>query len=46
MNVLWLVNVKIPLVYTISGEKNKTNVGGWLDQISKRFTNNYYFPKS
>ena len=40
MNVLWLVNVKIPLVYTISGEKNKTNVGGWLDQISKRFTNN------
>lgn len=36
MKIMWLVNVKIPLIYRILGESNKTNVGGWLDQVSER----------
>lgn len=37
MKVLWLVNVKLPIVYKAQGEVNKTYVGGWLDQISEKF---------
>lgn len=36
MKILWLVNVKLPIIYRASGEENETNVGGWLDQISER----------
>ena len=36
MKILWLVNVKLPIIYRVSNEKNKTNVGGWLDQISEK----------
>ena len=35
MTILWLVNVKIPLIYKIEGKQNKTFVGGWLDQLSE-----------
>lgn len=38
MKILWLVNVKPPIVYRAREEENKTNVGGWLDQISERLT--------
>lgn len=36
IKVLWLANVKLPIIYRIRGEENKTNVGGWLDQISEK----------
>lgn len=36
MRILWLINVKLPMIYRLEGEKNKTIVGGWLDQISEK----------
>ena len=36
MKILWLTNVKLPIVYKLLGKKNKTVVGGWLDQISEK----------
>lgn len=36
MKILWLINVKLPMIYRLEGEKNKTIVGGWLDQISEK----------
>lgn len=40
MKILWLVNVKLPIIYKATGEENKTNVGGWLDQISGKLIEN------
>ncbi|MCD8235244.1 MAG: glycosyltransferase family 4 protein [Prevotellaceae bacterium] len=39
MRVLWLVNVKIPLIYKIQKSNNEINAGGWLDRISKGLIN-------
>lgn len=36
MKILWLTNVKLPIIYKFSGEENKTVVAGWLDQISEK----------
>lgn len=36
MKILWLVNVKLPIIYRVFGQENKTVVAGWLDQISER----------
>lgn len=36
MKILWLTNVKLPIIYRLSGKKNETIVGGWLDQISEK----------
>lgn len=38
MKVLWLVNVKIPEIYTLQGKKNKTYVGGWLSGLFNSLT--------
>lgn len=36
MKVLWLTNVKLPIIFELSGKENKTVVAGWLDQISEK----------
>ena len=38
MKVLWLVNVKIPEIYTLQGKENKTYVGGWLSGLLNSLT--------
>lgn len=40
MKILWMVNVKIPMIYKIEGSDNKTNVGGWLTKISEMILKN------
>lgn len=41
MKILWLVNVKLPIIYSLSGERNQTVVAGWLDQISERIIHDH-----
>lgn len=36
MKILWLTNVKLPIIYKLLGKANKTVVAGWLDQISEK----------
>ena len=36
MKILWQINVKLPIIYKISGQENRTVVAGWLDQISEK----------
>lgn len=40
MKILWVVNIKIPLVFDAQGKKNRTNTGGWLDRISRGIIEN------
>lgn len=40
MKILWQTNVKLPIIYKISGQENKTVVAGWLDQISEKVMQN------
>lgn len=35
MKILWIVNVKLPIIYKRQGAFNEINVGGWLDRISQ-----------
>lgn len=39
MRILWVTNVKLPIIYNLQGKENKTNVGGWLDRISQGILN-------
>ena len=40
MKILWVVNVKLPVIYELTNEQNQINAGGWLDRISKGVLNN------
>lgn len=33
MNILWLTNVKLPEIYQIQSQRNRTYVGGWLSGL-------------
>lgn len=35
MRILWVVNVKLPIISRKKNEKNTSNIGGWLDRISE-----------
>ena len=35
MRILWVTNIKIPLISKLQGSTSTINVGGWLDRISK-----------
>lgn len=35
MRILWVANVKLPIIYQKQGLKNEINAGGWLDRISQ-----------
>jgi len=35
MKILWVTNVKIPIIYKLQEESNNVNIGGWLDRISQ-----------
>lgn len=35
MKILWIVNVKLPIICKKQGVSNEINVGGWLDRISQ-----------
>lgn len=35
MRILWIVNVKLPIIYKKQEVSNEINVGGWLDRISQ-----------
>ena len=41
MKILWLTNVKLPIIYRFLGERNQTVVAGWLDQISERMIHDH-----
>ena len=34
MRILWVSNVKLPIISKMQGNRNKINIGGWLDRIS------------
>lgn len=35
MRIFWLTNVKLPVIYEMQGQQNQSNIGGWLDRISR-----------
>jgi glycosyltransferase involved in cell wall biosynthesis len=35
MRILWIVNIKLPVIYEAKDEKNSYYGGGWLDRISR-----------
>ena len=40
MKVLWVVNVKIPIISKKQGNTGTVNIGGWLDRISQGMLEN------
>lgn len=40
MRILWVVNVKLPIIYEVQNEQNRINAGGWLDRISRGVLDN------
>lgn len=40
MKILWVTNVKIPIIYKLQNGINQINIGGWLDQISQGLLQN------
>lgn len=40
MRVLWITNVKLPIISRSQNGNNKVNIGGWLDRISQGLLQN------
>lgn len=40
MRVLWITNVKLPIISRMQDGNNKVNIGGWLDRISQGLLQN------
>lgn len=40
MRILWVTNVKLPIIYAAQGKENQANIGGWLDRISSGILDN------
>lgn len=35
MKIMWVVNIRLPIISRKRNEKNTSNIGGWLDRISE-----------
>lgn len=40
MRILWVTNIKLPIIYAAQGKENQSNIGGWLDRISNGILEN------